>query len=146
MLFDLSYLSYLISYLFYGVDSGSVGLNTKYIGEALAARGHNVTFVALEPFYDKFFQDSDENKHSYSLIRMKYTLPNQLYNMYNELIHSVSSAALENKFDDLFYDMRDKYLPVFIITQKRLLNDSDLIAISILILLFLRVGGTHLPT
>ena len=38
------------SYLFYGVDSGSVGVNTKYVGETLAARGHNVTFVALKPF------------------------------------------------------------------------------------------------
>ena len=113
------------SYLFYGVDSGSVGLNTKYVGEALAARGHNVTFVALEPFYDKFFQDFDENKHSYSLIRMKDTFPTQLY---DELTHSISSAALESRLDDIFYDMRDKFLPVLTSARKRLLNDSDLIA------------------
>ena len=65
------------SYLFYAIDSGGVGLNIKYVGEALAARGHNVTFVALEPFGDKFFHDYDENKHNYSLIRMKDIFPNR---------------------------------------------------------------------
>ena len=113
------------SYLFYGVDSGSMGLNTKYVGEALAARGHNVTFVALEPFSDKFFHDFDENNHNFSLIRVEDTFPKYLY---DELALSVSSAALESRLDDIFYDMKDKFTPVLTNYTKRLMNNSGLMA------------------
>ena len=113
------------SYLFYGLGSGSVGLNTKYVGEALAARGHNVTFVALEPFSDKFFHEFDKNKQNYSLIRMKDIFPTALY---DNVTDSVCSAALESRLDDLFYDMKDKFMPALQSYRKRLLNNSDLIA------------------
>ena len=110
------------SYLLYGVDSGSAALNTKFIGEALAARGRDVTFVAAQPF-STLFNDDENHKLRYKLIVNKGLYPQSEYDY---LLDSLSTAALNGRAEDFFYDLKDTIVPMNRQYIATLLNNSTL--------------------
>ncbi|XP_072036026.1 UDP-glucuronosyltransferase 2C1-like [Amphiura filiformis] len=92
-------------YLFYTMDNGSVGLNIKSIGKALAASGHDVTFVVPEEI-SSLFDDDAEN--TYKLIKFKGVFSEEEY---LAITDAVATAALQGKVNDVFIDLGKLLIP-----------------------------------
>ena len=100
--------------------TGSVGLNTKFVVEAMAARGHNVTFVIPDTLSNIFSDDVE-----YNLIKVENVHSQKDK---DEILDLISSNALQNTTDrDIFIQLSNKVIPMLTGYHTKLLNDRNLL-------------------
>ncbi|XP_072050545.1 UDP-glucuronosyltransferase 2C1-like [Amphiura filiformis] len=107
-------------YLFYSTDNGSSGFNAKFVANALATRGHDVTFVVPEEISNLF---DDDAENTYKLIKVKGGYPEEFYLAFKD---AIATAALQGKLNDAFIDLSKLIIPPIRRYKTALFNNSEL--------------------
>ncbi len=108
-------------YLLHAMEPGSNALNVKYIGEALAARGHDVTFLIPEELAESLFSNGDAEK-SFKMIKVKGSLSMEIY---HDIINNIATEALQGNTDNMFIELGAKLLSLLKYHNTALLNNLE---------------------
>ncbi len=106
-------------YLFHAIEPGSTTLNIKYIGESLAARGHDVTFLIPEELAESRFSNDEE---TFKMIKVKGTFDQELY---HEIMNYIATAALQGNTDNILVEVSDKMFAAMKYHNTALLNNLE---------------------